>query len=107
MPIAHAPARKQAACRSPSPRLESKREPERAENLAHDTGVARRLQRALGVVADADAAAEVHPSDRKPDRAQFEDELSGALEGLPVRLANDELRPDINRKAGKVGGGGG
>src|SRR5207244_7005127 len=87
------------------PRLERESEPQRTEDFAHKTSVARRLQRALGVVADADAAAEIDAADGKPNSSQIEDELGKPLKGTPVWLETDELRPDMHRKADRLDAG--
>ena len=86
-------------------RLERQGETERAEDVAHQVRIARRLQRALGVVADADPAAEIDTRDGKPESAQFEDELGDPLEGAAIRLEIDQLRADMHRKADRLDAG--
>src|SRR5207237_10129672 len=71
--IEHLRDEQPGARRKQPTRLERQSEPERAENVAHQVRIAQRLQRALGMVADADPAAESHTRDGTTEGAQFED----------------------------------
>src|ERR1700724_1333765 len=51
------------------------------------------------MVADADAAAEIHTRDGKPESAQSEDNFGDPLEGAPIRLQIGHLRADMHCKA--------
>ena len=57
------------------------------------------------MVADADAAAEIHTRDGKPESAQFEDDLGDPLEGAAIRLEIGQLRADMHRKADRLDAG--
>ena len=57
------------------------------------------------MVADADPAAEIQTRDRKPESAQFEDQLGDPIKGAPIGLEIGQLRADMHGEADRLDAG--
>ena len=61
-----------------------------------------RIGRRLGVVADADAAAQVEMAHRQAEAAQFDHQFGEQFEGVTERPGGGQLRADMHREADRL-----